>query len=267
MEDLIAGCCQFRVVPGNVDENVKRVEAAIGHFGEKGCRLLVFPEMWSCGFAYPTLKSMADRTPGVLEKLREWARRWGMVLVGSLPERQGDEVFNTSFVIDVTGEVAGKYRKIHLFTLHDEHSHFGRGISSLVCRTAVGHLGIGICYDLRFPELARRLALDGAEILCISALWPVGRIEHWSVLLRARAIENQLFVIGCNGCGIEGPLQYGGASAIVSPTGQVLDGAEMEEKNLVGSLDLEELRVFRRHIPCFSDRFPSAYAPGSRISE
>jgi predicted amidohydrolase len=103
------------------------------------------------------------------------------------------------------------------------------------------------------------LALDGAEILCISALWPVSRIEHWSVLLRARAIENQLFVVGCNGCGVEGPLQYGGASSIVSPTGRVLAGGEMEERNLAATLDLEELREFRRHISCLSDRFPSAY--------
>jgi len=262
MNELVVGCCQFPVAPGDVDENLNRVERALADFREKGCRLLVLPEMWSCGFAYATLKAMADRTPGVVEKLREWARQSGMVLVGSLPEREGEEVFNTSFVVDATGEVAGKYRKIHLFTLHGEHEHFGRGTSPLVCRTAVGRLGIEICYDLRFPELSRRLALDGAEILCIPALWPVGRIEHWSVLLRARAIENQLFVVGCNGCGVEGPLRYGGESAIVSPTGQVVGNAGMEETNLMGNLDLDEIGAFRRHIACFADRLPSAYDRG-----
>jgi len=181
------------------------------------------------------------------------------VIVGSLPVDDDGIVFNTSYIIDSSGEVAGEYRKIHLFSLHGENRHFGRGKSSLVCATSIGRLGIMICYDLRFPELARRLALDGAEVLCVSALWPVTRIEHWSLFLRCRAVENQMFVVGCNGCGIEGKMQYGGASAIVSPTGGLLAQAGNRESRIMSELEPGEMTAFRELIPCFSDRFPKAY--------
>jgi omega-amidase len=259
MADMVVGCVQLEVVTGDMDENLARVWNALSYFGENGCRLLVFPEMWSCGFSYPRLSEMAGRTPSIVEKLREQSRYYGMVLVGSLPELDGGSVFNTSFVIDGTGEIVGKYRKIHLFSLHGEHLHFGRGSSPLVCSTGAGRVGVEICYDLRFPELSRRLALDGAEILCISALWPTARIEHWSLLLRARAIENQLFVVGCNGSGIDGELIYGGASAVVSPTGHVLAQADSAGDRLLAKLNPEEVTECRRHITCFSDRLPSAY--------
>jgi predicted amidohydrolase len=129
----------------------------------------------------------------------------------------------------------------------------------LVCNTSVGRLGVEICYDVRFPELSRRLALDGAEIICVSALWPVARVQHWSLLLRSRAIENQLFVLGCNGCGIEGNTRYGGASVIISPLGRVLAEAHDSEEVLIARLDFREMVDYRRHIPCFSDRLPGIY--------
>ncbi len=182
-----------------------------------------------------------------------------MVFVGSLPETEGDKIYNTSYVIDAGGGVSGKYRKIHLFSLTAEQDYFGRGQDPVVCNTILGRLGIQICYDLRFPELSRRLALDGAEILCFSALWPDTRIDHWSLLLRSRAVENQLFVLGCNGCGVEGNTQFGGASAIISPTGKLLAEAHGSEETIVARLNFAEMRDFRAHIPCFSDRIPGTY--------
>jgi predicted amidohydrolase len=215
--------------------------------------------MWSGGFAYHALQEMADRTPAVIEKLREWAMEYRMVLIGSLPEAEEARTYNTSYVIDTSGEVSGTYRKIHLFSLTAEHEYFGRGKAPLVCDTSLGRLGIEICYDLRFPELSRRLALDGAEILCFSALWPVTRIGHWSLLLRSRAIENQLFVLGCNGCGMDGNTQYGGASAIISPTGKSVAEAQLGEEIIIARVNFGEMMEFRQHIPCFSDRLPGVY--------
>jgi predicted amidohydrolase len=259
VDGIRAGCFQFEVIPGDTDRNLARVKNALPEFADRGCRLLVLPEMWSCAFAYPLLSRMAKRTDAILQELGEWANRYGIVIVGSLPEDEDSIIFNTSYVIDASGEIVGKYRKIHLFSLHKENHHFGRGRLPLVCDTSVGRLGIMICYDLRFPELARRLALDGAEVLCVSALWPITRIEHWSLLMRCRAIENQLFVVGCNGCGIEGELQYGGASVIVSPTGEVLAPADNREGRITAELNPGDMTAFRKHIPCFSDRFPDAY--------
>ncbi len=184
MRDIIAGCCQFSVKPGDVDANLITAERALSELAAQDCRLAVLPEMWSCSFPYAILPAMAERTPEVVEKIRDMARQKGMVIVGSLPEADGGTIYNTSYVIDSTGEVAGTYRKVHLFTLYGEHKNFGRGKSAEVFSTSVGKIGAIICYELRFPELTRKLALAGAEIICVSALWPHVRIYHWSLLLR-----------------------------------------------------------------------------------
>lgn len=258
-KEVVAGCGQFDVLPGEVDRNLAALEDLLPRFAEADCRLLVLPEMWSCSFPYPILGEMAARTGEVLRRVEQWAATYSMVMVGSLPEAAGDRIYNTSFVVNIDGKVVGKYRKAHLFSLLDEHLHFGRGQSPLVCPTAVGNLGIMICYDLRFPELARRLALDGAEILCISAQWPIERIDHWNTLVRARAIENQLFVVACNGSGRENRLQYGGASAIVSPTGALLSCTPPGGAIGIAALQFEEMETIRRRIPCFEDRVPKLY--------
>jgi predicted amidohydrolase len=259
MSHIVAGCCQFEVVTGAIDANLKRVGEMLPVFAAKGCRLLVLPEMWSCGFDYPVLPRMASETPVVLEHLTVWARQYQMVMVGSLPEAAEGTIFNTSYVVDATGRISGKYRKIHLFSLHHENEHFGRGAEPLVCATEAGLLGVMICYDIRFPELSRRLALDRAEILCVSALWPLSRIHHWSLLLRSRALENQCFVVGCNGSGKTADLQMGGASAVVSPTSMVLAEGIEQESQPVATLDMEEMVHFRKQIACFSDRREGIY--------
>ncbi len=259
MNDLVVGCLQLEVSPGAVAQSLKGAERGVADLARRGCRLVVLPEMWSCGFAYGKLKEMAEETPFVIDALREWSVRHGLTLVGSLPEAEDETVFNVAFVIDSDGEIKGRYRKIHLFTLHGEHHHFGRGTAPMTCSTSVGKLGIMICYDLRFPELARRLALDGAEILCVSALWPSTRVEHWSLLLRSRALENQLFVVGCNGCGYDNQIRYGGSSAVISPTGKVLIEAGDRGELISATLFPAEMAEFRSLIPCFQDRLPGAY--------
>jgi predicted amidohydrolase len=258
----MAGCCQLAVLPGDIDENLGRAKALLQELESVQCRLTVLPEMWACAFPYQKLHEMAKQTSLILESLCEFARSSGMVLIGSLPESIGQSIYNTNYVVDADGSIAGTYRKIHLFSLHGENRHFTAGNSTLVVPTAAGKLGIMTCYDLRFPELARRLALDGAEILCVSAQWPVTRIEHWSLLLRARAIENQLFVIGCNGCGTEGKLQYAGRSAIISPYGVVLAEGGSAEEPIMAKLEVEEIRTMRELIGCFADRVPHLYGLG-----
>ncbi len=259
MSDFMAACLQYEVVPGDVDSNLSSVRKGIAELAGRGCRLIVLPEMWACAFPYSRMEKLAARTPEILDEMRQWSRTEGLVLVGSLPEADGDRVYNTSYVIDSNGELAGKYRKIHLFSLQHEDVHFGSGSAPLVCTTSVGRLGIMICYDLRFPELARKLALDGAEIICVSALWPVARIDHWSMFLRSRAVENQLFLIGCNGCGVEKHLKYGGMSAIHSPGGDTLAQGGSGPGEIFTTLKMQEIRKFRDLLTCFEDRVPEAY--------
>ncbi len=259
MRDITAGCCQFAVKPADIDANLIKAERALSDLAGRNCRLAVLPEMWSCSFPYAVLPAMAERTPEVIEKVRNMARDKGMVVVGSLPEADGGSIYNTSFVIDSNGEIAGKYRKVHLFSLYGEHRNFGKGASTGVFHTSIGKIGTMICYDLRFPELARKMALEGAEIICISALWPLVRIYHWSLLLRARAVENQLFIVAANGCGDEEKIIWGGRSALVSPWGEVLTGAGTEDQNILAVLQARDMVEFRKVIPCFEDRSPDAY--------
>ena len=259
MMEIRTGLFQFGILPGDISGNLEKVESSLDDFSRRGCNLLLLPEMWSCGFVYKSLRTLAESTPAVVRRVCGWAAERNMVVVGSLPEAEGDTVYNTSFVVDSTGEVVGKYRKIHLFSFNGEDRFFGRGETPVIVETSVGRLGIIICYDLRFPELTRRLALEGAAIVCVSALWPEERIDAWSLLLRSRALENQLFVAGCNGCGVDGRTRFGGSSAVVSPLGRPTASGGRGEERIVARLDMDEMATFRAQLPCFADRVPQAY--------
>ena len=205
-----------------MDANLAYVRRGPSPRGRRqGANLAVLPEMWSSGFAYRNLNELAVRTEGIVAELLELSRELKLVIVGSMPEPHGDKVFNTVYVID-NGRLAGVYRKMHLFSLLGEDRAFDGGDSWLLADTSLGKIGVIICYDLRFPELSRRLALEGAQIICVPAQWPKPRQEHWRTLLRARAIENQLFVVACNACGMIGKLDFFGMSMIIDPKGELL---------------------------------------------
>ena len=116
-----------------------------------------------------------------------------------------------------------------------------------------------ICYDLRFPELSRRLAVEGAQVICVPAQWPKPRQEHWRTLLRARAIENQLYVVSCNACGIIGKLDLFGMSLIIDPKGELLGEMGENEGEIIAPLDIQVMNEWRAQIPCFNDRKPEFY--------
>jgi predicted amidohydrolase len=167
-------------------------------------------------------------------------------------------IYNTAYLID-RGELIGSYRKLHLFSTMGEDRFLSAGNASLVAETSIGRLGIAICYDLRFPELFRKLALEGAEIICLPAEWPKPRQQHWLTLLRARAIENQLFVVAANCCGIQGKLDFFGLSQIVSPLGNILAIAEAEDAELVAACDFSEMETCRNQIRTLTDRRDDIY--------
>ena len=249
---------QFNITLGDIDSNVDHARKALARLAGQGARLAVLPEMWSCGFQYQNLQELAKRTPEVIEEMRRLSAQYNMVLVGSLPEPDGEKVCNTAYVLD-QGRLAGKYRKIHLFSLMNEDRSFTGGNSWLVTDTSVGRIGVFICYDLRFPELARRLALEGAEILVVPGEWPKPREEHWRTLLRARAIENQLFIVAANCCGIQGKLDFFGASLIIGPKGEILAEGGYESGECTASIDFSAMEQWRQQISCFRDRKPDFY--------
>lgn len=258
MNSIQAAAIQFNVKQGDVDANLAQAREALRRAAAQGANLAVLPEMWSSGFAYKTLNELALRTAGIVEELLALSRELKLVIVGSMPEPNGDKVFNTVFLAD-NGTLAGVYRKIHLFSLLGEDRAFSGGNGRLLAETSIGKIGVIICYDLRFPELSRRLAVEGAQVICIPAQWPKPREEHWRTLVRARAIENQLFVVACNACGLIGKLDFFGMSMIVDPKGEVLAEAGDGEGEIVASLDLQAMADWRAQIPCFSDRRPELY--------
>ncbi|MBW1990286.1 MAG: carbon-nitrogen family hydrolase, partial [Deltaproteobacteria bacterium] len=148
---------------------------------------------------------------------------------------------------------------VHLFPVTGEHKHFVPGDRPAVCQTPWGILGVITCFDLRFPELARAEAKKGAVILAVCAQWPAARKAHWDLLLRARAVENQCFVIGANRCGIEGKTTFPGRSAVISPMGRVLARAGSRGTRLFATLDMKELTAFRKSMPCLELGVSEAY--------
>jgi predicted amidohydrolase len=254
-----AAAIQFNVKLGDVDANLAYVREALKRAADRGAQLVVLPEMWSTGFAYKNLTELAQRTADIVEELLELSRNLKLVIAGSMPEPDGvDKVFNTVFLAD-NGKLAGVYRKIHLFSLLGEDKAFAGGDQWLLANTTIGKVGVIICYDLRFPELTRRLAVEGAQVICVPAQWPKPRQEHWRALVRARAIENQLFVVSCNACGVTGKLDFFGMSMIVDPKGEVLAEAGEEEGAIVAPLDMQVMTDWRAQIPCFNDRRPELY--------
>lgn len=254
-----AAVLQFRIDMGAVDANIGRAFALLRQAAEGGAALCVLPEMWSTGFAYDRLPALARTTPGILHDLRAFASDHRLVIAGSLPERAGNGVYNTLYVINATGAVTGQYRKAHLFQPSGEHLHFRRGSRSELALTDLGAVGPVICYDLRFPELSRKYFLEGATLLCVSAQWPSVRKAHWELLNTARAVENQLFVAASNAVGRSGEFHFAGGSLILSPWGERLAFGGEEEGLAMAMIDPSQVIESRRRIPCAQDRNERAY--------
>ncbi|TWI70768.1 putative amidohydrolase [Desulfobotulus alkaliphilus] len=257
MEKIAASVFQFDVIRGGVAENRALVMEALEHCPSG---LVVLPEMWSCGFDYKHLDTHALGTEEILKDLSDMARRRSLVIVGSLPVSEGGSIYNVAHVMDADGRLAGSYSKTHLFTAGGEGRGFAAGSSAGVFETMAGPVGVMICYDLRFPELSRTLMDKGARILAVPAQWPAVRRTHWQTLARARAIENQLFVVAANRCGEDGELRYPGSSLIVSPTDQVLVDMGEGPGLATAELDFSLMDDYRKAIPCLRERRPEVYA-------
>lgn len=258
-QKINAGIVQFDVQLSDIEANLETAFEKLRILGSKGVQLAVLPELWSCGFDDERLVSHAEKTPYIIDALSKEAARLKIIIAGSMPEMYKDDIFNTMYVIDKDGSISGYYRKIHLFSLTGENKYFCSGKRAVVCETSAGPLGLMICYDLRFPELCRALALKGARIVIVSAQWPKSRIEHWNVLLSARAVENQLYIVAANRCGSDAKDEYGGCSRIISPLGTVLLNAKEDECAVGALLDFKEMTEFRNTIPCLNERSPDAY--------
>ena len=260
MQKVKAGIVQFDVSLGDVDRNVSVVQRRLRHLTDRGVRLVVLPEMWSSGFANDRLAAFARATPDVLKVLATESKKAGITIIGSLPEQSDAGIYNTAYVVD-RGAVCADYRKVHLFTPTAEERYFISGDEAVVASTSLGMIGLMICYDLRFPELCRVLALRGAWMIVVMAQWPAVRVSHWDLLLRARAVENQTFVLGANRSGRD-DVVYGGHSRIVSPNGEVLARASKRSGTISAVIDPAVLTQARKQIPCLEQIVGSPFLDG-----
>jgi omega-amidase len=252
---------QMDLVLGRPEENKRKVESMFETAVEKQANIVVLPELWTTGYALGTISELADEDGNDVKSfLSNLARQSGIHIIGgSIAEKRSDGIYNTSYTFSADGELIHKYRKIHLFRLMDEHLYLRAGDEASVYTIAGTPVSTIICYDLRFPELTRRLALEGAQILFLPAEWPQPRLSHWRHLQIARAIENQMFVVSCNRVGIVGSTEFFGHSMVIDPWGTVLLECDDKEGVFTVDLDLSEVEKVRRHIPVFSDRRPSIY--------
>jgi predicted amidohydrolase len=266
-----AAAVQLHSTPDR-DRNLAAADRLTREAAAAGAQLVVLPEKWpALGTPEQTIAAAEPFDGPILQWAKGIARELGIDLVaGSFSERvEGDERGrNTSVHVGPDGELRASYRKIHMFDVevggrvYKESEHEAPGDEIVLSETAGGtRLGLTICYDVRFPELYRILAVRGAEIVTVPAAFTFATTrDHWEVLLRARAIEGQAFVVAANQVGEHAPgIRSGGRSMIVDPWGVVLATAPDTETFVVAELDLERQQEIRRTLPSLANRRPEAY--------
>jgi len=216
--------------------------------------LVALPEMFARGFSMNVSKIAEDESRPTEEFLCDTAKRFGIFLVGGLATQSADGLGqNEALVADPYGRVVARYQKIHPYSPGKEKAHFHGGEAIEVFQSGGLRVAPFVCYDLRFPEAFRAAMQRGAQVLIVIANWPSYRVEHWRTLLRARAIENQAYVLGVNRCGNDPYLPYPGGSMIVDFRGHVLADAGDEEGVIQADADLAPLLAYRKELPFLAD--------------
>ncbi|MEA3238501.1 MAG: nitrilase-related carbon-nitrogen hydrolase [Candidatus Bipolaricaulota bacterium] len=232
---------------------LQRVEELLTGYASKA-DLVVLPELWRWGHLdFSHHKEQAETLAGESAVFlgRQARELSAYVIGGSIIEREGDRYFNTSLLFDRRGKIIGRYRKSHLLAYRSqERNLLSCGDETPTFATPLARLGVAICYDLRFPELFREMALAGAEVFIVPATWPITRMEAWTALCHARAVENQAYVIACGATG--GGLL--GHSMVVDPWGVTVASLGGEEGVLRATLDLDRLHRYREEFTAWRER-------------
>jgi omega-amidase len=250
---------------GKVERNLRKIRSFAGQAKNNGAEWVIFPEMSDTGYVMSVIRERASPwSKGAVPQLQLLARELALGIICGVSQREDERIYNAQVVIDGAGRIIGKYRKTHLFapTPVEEHKCFAAG--SELAAVPMGELraGLSICYDLRFPEIYRVLAIDGrANVFLISSAWPVVRREHLRILATARAIENQSYVVLANRVGTDNGGRLCGNSAIIDPSGAILAAASNDGEELVeAEISPEALEPVRERMPIFAHRRPELYA-------
>jgi len=207
MQKPVISLLQMAALPGQVEANRQKALRLVEQAARQGAQVALLPELWDTDYFFPQARELAQEHQEKTKTLLAWAaREYKLYLVaGSVAQWREGKLYNTMYVFDPAGREVAAYSKIHLFGIMEEDKYLAPGERRTMWEAPFGKAGLMICYDLRFPELARTYALEGARILFVPAAWAYPRDKHWSMLLRARAIENQLYVVGFR---VSRPLGY-----------------------------------------------------------
>lgn len=247
--------CQMAVEWENPAANCGRVESMLATQPPPRGSLLVLPEMFATGFSMQPGSIPEDRQRDVEGFLAETAQRYGVCVVAGVttPAPLG-RWRNEAAVYFTDGQPPRRYTKLHPFSFGKESECYVAGDRLITFAWQGAVCAPLVCYDLRFPEPFRLATEAGVEVFVVIASWPTVRVEHWLALLRARAIENQAYVIGVNRCGTDPKLSYPGRSVVVDPLGELVADAGDGERWLSAELDLAKLRAWRQEFPALRDR-------------
>jgi len=271
---LIASAIQITAVDGEKEATIEKMEGFLDVAGQRGSDLVVLPELWTgLGFSDETVyKEIAEPFPGpVTDMLADKARKYGMYIAGSMYEDAGDGTYyNAVPLISPEGDIIGVYRKTHLFDAENrtdippgimESRKVRAGDKIEVHGTNLARIGLSVCSDLRFPEVYREMALNGAEVLICASAFLSPRFDHWEFFLRARATENQAFVVASGQYGVEpkSGIAFVGRSMIVDPWGVIMATASDTEDCVTAPIDLDFIQEVRNRYPLMTQRRPEIY--------
>lgn len=264
------GVCQMPVVKSK-EQNISKARSMIKEAAAGGCSLVILPEMFNCPYNSSLFPEYAESYPegSTLKMLSAAASEEKIYLVGgSIPEREENIIYNTSFVFGPRGELLAKHQKVHLFdvdlpdglSFHESRT-LGAGKNITVVKTELCTLGVAVCYDIRFPELIRLMALMGAEIVILPAAFNMNTgPAHWELLLRTRAVDNQVFIAGASSArDTEASYVSYGNSLIADPWGKIIAQAGEKETILYGDIDLQVLKETREALPLLKHRRSDLY--------
>jgi omega-amidase len=255
---------QISCILGDLKSNLEKMDDFASRARQAGAELIVFPETADTGYAMSIIQAQATSgNDGVIPKLQQIAQAHSIALISGIAEREGARIYNTQIVIDASGKLVARYRKAHLFTAAriGEDKCFTPGDEFTSFSMGGFRFGLSICYDLRFPEVYRTLAVrDAVNVFAISSAWPFPRAEHFRTLAVARAIENQSYVVSSNRVGMDDGIPFCGMSAIIDPYGVVIASGSADREELVSAeLSEEVLQSVRKRMTIFDHRRPELY--------
>jgi omega-amidase len=255
---------QISCALGDIEANLRKIGEFSARAKEAGADLVVFPEMVDTGYSMPVIRTCAQSWKnGAVPQLRRIAKELSIAIVAGVSDREGDQIHNAQAFIEAGGNVLAKYRKTHLVTAAplDERPVFTAGDQFVSCKIDNFILGMTICYDLRFPEVCRKLAVEhGATLIINSSAWPFPRLEHLRVLALARAMENQAYIVIANRVGSDDGVTLCGSSVIIDPYGVILAAASADREEIIyADISKQVLDLVRERMRMFEHRRTDLY--------